>query len=87
MNPMPTEIIDSVELARRWNVPVSWIRSKVQSSRTSRTDQIPHVQFGRYVRFEWGSVSLEAWLEEQRHGARKATHRGGGPMLLSAERK
>jgi len=61
------EIIDSAELAKRWHVPESWIRSKVRS-RTPTAEQIPHVQFGRYVRFEWGSAALEAWLARHRVG-------------------
>lgn len=59
MNPTTTEIIDSLELARRWSVPVSWVRSKVQSSRTPKAEQIPHLQFGHYIRFEWCSPALE----------------------------
>jgi len=67
---MSTEIIDSVELARRWNVPESWVRSKVRS-RTATAEQIPHLQLGRYVRFEFGSPALEAWLQRHREGAQK----------------
>jgi hypothetical protein len=64
---MPTEIIDAPELAKRWRVSESWIRSKVRS-RTATGDQIPHLQFGRYVRFEWGSQALEGWLAKHREG-------------------
>jgi len=63
-----SEIIDAVELAKRWCVPESWIRSKVKPSRTATAEQIPHVQFGRYVRFEYGSPALEAWLARHREG-------------------
>ena len=55
------EIIDSVQLARRWALPVSWIREHVRSR---VTDPIPHIRFGRYVRFRWGSPELEGWLAE-----------------------
>jgi len=55
------EIIDCVELARRWVLPASWVRDHVRS-RT--TDSIPHIRFGRYVRFRWGSPELEGWLAE-----------------------
>jgi hypothetical protein len=64
-----TEIIDAPELAKRWRVPESWIRSKVRA-RTATAEQIPHLQFGRYVRFEWGSVALEGWLSRCREGAK-----------------
>jgi hypothetical protein len=40
------EIIDSVELARRWVLPASWVRDHV---RTRTTDPIPR----------WGSPELE----------------------------
>ncbi len=55
------EIIDSVELAQRWVLPVSWVREHVRSR---VTDPIPHIRFGRYVRFRWGSPELEGWLAE-----------------------
>ena len=58
------EIIDAKELARRWNVPVSWIREYTRSDRTD--DPIPHVRLGRYVRFEWGSSLLNEWFARRR---------------------
>jgi hypothetical protein len=62
------EIIDSAELAKRWHLPESWIRHKVKPSHTPSDKQIPHLQFGRYVRFEYGSPALDAWLAKQRQG-------------------
>ncbi len=56
---MEIEIIDSPELAKRWNLPVTWVREHV---RTRYSDPIPHLEFGRYVRFRWGSPELDAWL-------------------------
>ena len=56
------EIIDSVDLARRWVLPVSRIREHVRSR---VTDPIPHIRFGRYVRFRWGSPELEDWTERR----------------------
>jgi hypothetical protein len=67
---MATEIIHAVELSKRWHVPESWVRSKVRS-RTKIAEQIPHLQLGRYVRFEFGSPALEAWLARHREGALK----------------
>lgn len=61
------EIIDAPELARRWNVPVTWVRNHVRTGYT--TSPIPHLQLGRYVRFEWGSSALEAWLSRRREGS------------------
>ena len=55
------EVIDSVELAARWRVPESWIRSRTRA-RTPSQERIPCVRFGRYVRFQWGSPRLMEWL-------------------------
>jgi len=57
------EVIDSHELAKRLNVPETWVRSRTNSKRTD--DPIPHLRFGRYVRFSWGSDALREWLERQ----------------------
>jgi hypothetical protein len=64
------EIIDSRELASRWGVPETWVRDQV---RQRAKDQIPHVRFGKYVRFEWDSPGLNAWLQRRRFYAPKAT--------------
>ena len=60
------ELIDSAELAARWRVPESWIRNHTRV-RTPREERIPCVRLGRYVRFEWGSPQLEAWLAKHRN--------------------
>jgi hypothetical protein len=57
------ELINSKELAVRWRVPESWIREAV---RRRTTDRIPHVRFGKYVRFEYGCPELDAWLARHR---------------------
>lgn len=57
------EIIDSAELARRWNVPETWIREYTRC-RTQNT--IPHIRLGRYVRFAWDSPDLDHWLQQRR---------------------
>jgi hypothetical protein len=57
------EIIGSAELARRLNLPESWIRDQVRSR---ATDPIPCLRFGRYVRFEWLHPDLTAWVERHR---------------------
>jgi hypothetical protein len=56
------EFIDSGELARRWGVPVSWVRDQV---RGRAEDPLPHVNFGKYVRFLWGSDGLELWIRRR----------------------
>jgi hypothetical protein len=61
-----TEIIDAAELAKRWGLPESWVRSK---TRTRAIDRIPCLRFGRYVRFAWGSPELAKWLADHAEGA------------------
>jgi len=56
------EFIDSRELARRLTVPTSWIRDQV---RARSEDPLPHVNFGKYVRFLWGSPPLELWIHRR----------------------
>jgi hypothetical protein len=56
------EFIDSKELASRWNLPESWVREQV---RARSADPPPHVRFGKYVRFRWGSPELEDWAERR----------------------
>jgi hypothetical protein len=59
------EIIDSKELARRWNVPETWVR---EQTRSSVVDRLPCVGLGKYVRFEWGSPELQQWFARRRTG-------------------
>jgi hypothetical protein len=56
------EFIACRDLALRWCLPESWIREQV---RTRSADPIPHVRFGKYVRFRWGSPELEEWAERR----------------------
>ncbi len=61
------EIIDAPELTHRLSVPVSWVREYV---RRRAGDPIPHLRFGRYPRFAWGSPELDAWLERRKVNGR-----------------
>lgn len=65
-----SEIIGAEELAKRWKVPETWVRSQTRA-RTVTAEQIPHLRFGRYLRFEWGSPALEEWLMAHRKGAQR----------------
>jgi hypothetical protein len=56
------EFIDCKTLARRWCLPESWIREQVRSR---STDPLPHIRFGKYVRFPWGSPELIGWSERR----------------------
>jgi hypothetical protein len=57
------EIIDSKELASRWKLPETWVRDGV---RRRTKDPIPHIRFGKYVRFVWGSPELVEWFDRHR---------------------
>ncbi len=52
------EFIDCKALAERWCLPESWVRDQVRSR---SSDPIPHVRFGKYVRFRWGAPEMEEW--------------------------
>ena len=56
------EMLDCQGLAARLNLPVSWIRDQV---RKRAEDPIPHVKFGKYVRFQWLSPALRDWIERR----------------------
>lgn len=60
------QFITSKELAKRWNVPESWVREQV---RKRASDPLPHIRLGKYVRFLWGSSELESWLQRRIVGA------------------
>ena len=63
IKPLPRfEFIDSEELASRLNLSGSWVRDQVRSR---SADPIPHVRFGKYVRFRWSSPELEEWIERR----------------------
>jgi hypothetical protein len=57
------EVLDAGELAKRWNVPESWVR---EQTRNRAADPLPCVRLGRYVRFEWDSPRLVAWWAKRR---------------------
>jgi hypothetical protein len=59
------ELLDARELAARWNLPESWIRSQSRE-RVPREKRIPSVRFGRYRRYEFGSAQLNEWLAKHR---------------------
>lgn len=69
------EFVDCKELGLRWALPESWVREQV---RTRSADPIPHMRFGKYVRFRWGSPELEAWAERR---IVSSSNRAGGRAL------
>lgn len=67
------EIIDSVELGRRWVLPPSWVLEQV---RGRAKDPIPHIRFGKYVRFRWDSPELTDWLQRHMANSGRSDKRG-----------
>jgi hypothetical protein len=59
------ELLTPVELAERLKVPPSWVRERTRSRDLQGADAIPHLRLGRYIRFQWGSPELEAWLRRR----------------------
>lgn len=57
---MTDRLLDAADVAELLNVPVSWVREQTRAGR------IPHVELGRYRRYEREAVI--AWLETQRAG-------------------
>ena len=62
------EILNASQLAERLNLPETWVR---EMTRSRITDQIPHLRFGRYVRFQWGSPQLAAWIQRHMKGGKQ----------------
>jgi hypothetical protein len=61
-NPQELEYIDTGELARRLNLPQSWVRNHSQAT---AKDPIPSAKFERYVRYVWNGPELTAWLKRR----------------------
>jgi hypothetical protein len=59
------EILDARELAARLKLPASWI---MEATRSRAVDPIPHLKFGKYTRFRWGSAELAGWLARRMAG-------------------
>lgn len=57
------ELLTAQQLAQRLNIPPSWV---AQQTRERATDKIPHIRFGRWIRYEWLSPDLAAWLSRRK---------------------
>ena len=69
---MNEPLMTAAEVAELLSVPVSWVRE------STRSGAIPHIQLGRYVRYDHGEVL--AWVESLKTGGGPAfrRHRPGG---------
>jgi len=61
----PARLLDARQVAEVLGVPDTWVRAE------ARAERIPHVRFGRYVRFDPAAVATW-WREEHTHGPRSA---------------
>jgi excisionase family DNA binding protein len=50
-----TRLLDAKAAAELLSVPATWLLAQ------ARKNAVPHVRFGKYVRFDEGD--LEAWIE------------------------
>ena len=55
----PSDILTPQELCKRLKVPETWVFEKTRR-RASNKNPIPALRIGRYLRFDWGEVSV--WL-------------------------
>jgi excisionase family DNA binding protein len=60
----PAQILTLTELAQRLKVSERWVYEK---SRRRCQNPLPVIRIGRYLRFDWTSVS--AWLRQQERAA------------------
>ena len=54
---MNQRLVSINEMAKKLDVPVSWLYSR------TRTNDIPHYKVGKYVRFD--ESEIWAWLKKQ----------------------
>jgi excisionase family DNA binding protein len=60
-------LLNAREVADRLGVAESWVREH------TRAGNIPHLELGRWVRYEWPAVA--AWLETCKRPGRPVTFR------------
>ena len=67
-------LLTAAEVADRLAVPETWVREH------TRSGKIPHVELGRYRRYELGAVL--AWLDQCQQGGQPAKLRKHAPKAL-----
>lgn len=73
---MSERLLTASEVAELLAVPERWVREH------TRGGLLPHVQLGRYRRYDWADVL--AWLDEQKAGgAAWRKHRPTAPPEVS----
>ncbi len=56
--------LDFRGLAEKLGATEQWVRRNVRPTYTR--DPIPHLRFGRTIRFDWDSDEMRAWLERRK---------------------
>ena len=74
------ELLSAPELAGLLRVPVSWVYS------AARTERIPCIRLGKYVRFNYPSV-LETLSKTKKHARRKDITTGVQARIFPAVSK
>jgi hypothetical protein len=60
----PSAFLDFRGLAARLGTSEQWVRRNVR--RTYTRDPIPHLRFGRIIRFVWDSPDMHEWIERRK---------------------
>lgn len=63
--------LDFRDISQKLGTSEQWVRRNVRSTYTR--DPIPHLRFGRTIRFDWNSPALQAWLERRKSGKDEMT--------------
>lgn len=63
--PCDSVFLDFSSLAAKLGTTEQWVRRNIR--RTYTRDPVPHLRFGRIIRFVWDSPEMQAWIE--RHQA------------------
>jgi len=73
------KIITAVMLAKMWQTSKLWVESHTRD----KSDPIPHLRFGRCIRYAWGSAELNDWMARRQVAGRQYGSVPGGRKLRS----
>jgi hypothetical protein len=59
-----SDFLDFAGLAARLATTEQWVRRNVR--RTYTRDPIPHLRFGRMIRFVWDSLDMQEWIDRRK---------------------
>jgi predicted DNA-binding transcriptional regulator AlpA len=76
----PSDFLDFRRLAAKLGTSEQWVRRNVR--RTYTRDPIPHLRFGRLIRFVWDSQEMSEWIE--RHKATQSATKSNVAELRPA---